>query len=233
MLKIACILARNIGIGHLVFLGILITYSATVAWAFCPRWHNHLIAESFGAEEVERVNAYAELQSAKDESANVDQLEFKDPERHSMRPQRTDLTFAQAKTADYLKTWMDAAVTAAKNKRKDEAGRALGRVLHAIQDGKHQWVSCGPDSNGTDSANTCSESPTGCTEEGVGNHGLDLFCFVPRELVRNPLRIPCWSGRIKNFQMHTDMDPTLKQLGDALENGKRKLAEFLSLVPKN
>jgi hypothetical protein len=93
------------------------------------------------------------------------------------------------------------------------AGWHIGLVLHAVQDRKHEWCSCGPSSNPrTGSANGCGSSRNGCPA-GFGNHGLQ-GCIVPL------------MGY--NFQRDTDHNPRPAQLDRALKDSVEVRRSFVA-----
>ena len=98
------------------------------------------------------------------------------------------------------------------------AGQALGRLLHLVQDRKHNWCSCGFRSNPKDSEDKCAAQEGGCQIPGFGNHAMRA-CSLRLEVI-NPLT---------HFQLKTDGDPNEKQKAQALQDSIAVLKEFLRL----
>lgn len=241
------------------FLVLLLVSLRPFAHAVCPQVHHDLITQAFAAKP--EFLKYADDQAVLDASKEVDypinpiRGRFSNPaERHSMRPDNTTLFEAQDKAAQYVQGEMRAAVREAKRggrRGKREAGTHLGRVLHAIQDGKHNWSSCAPDSNPPDSNPEgpnlgCSESFSGCPHKGQGHHGLTFGCWLPRdvpigEIVVNGV-VPairdldwsrlCQGYSTENFQIQTD-ELFLFLVEQRLEAERQSidaLAEFIKRV---
>lgn len=230
----------------------LLTFSAPSLLAFCPSHHNELIDYAFG--EADGIGEFADRGAAMEESLDVDALlgpesgeehQFK----HSMRPARTSLVAAQEAARLYLDYYMGLAVTFAKEKppRKMLVGRYLGRILHAVQDRKHRWSSCGPDSNLenppslTSSNALCSDDRNhGCLREGEGNHGLISNCRRPTGILRMIRNAPIsfenlctlFAPGSANFQIRTDADKdaVLMEFRIAEDESRQLLGDFLSRV---
>lgn len=199
--------------------------------AFDAGIHADQIRAAFSA--VPRAATYASPDNAVNESARVDKYENDEPSqyKHSMIPAGTALSEAQRNNEAYLRYLMDAAVTAAVViGDPGEAGRQLGRVLHAVQDRKHLWCSCGSASNGPRSADPCSESPQGCTTPGLGHHGLSGCVWHSLD-----------GNFRKNFQIRTDGvrmgfvgallgEPTDQQLAQSLKESIAVLTDFAARV---
>jgi len=196
--------------------------------AFYQSYHRDLIEQAF--QDVPEAVVYADPGSAVKVSGWADDAANSEPDQymHSMRPAKTRLATAQRRASDYQAFHMDQAVKAALECDALEAGRHLGLVLHLVEDRKHVWCSCGPQSNGADSADSCSTSPDGCGQPGKGNHALPQ-CDWKRALA-HPAALK------DNFQIRTDGmfpplgKPGLNQLRLAQQASDQVLVEFVRRV---
>lgn len=233
---------------HVILAFLLLIWTAPSLLAFCRTHHNTLIDYAF--DGAKGMGTFADRGAAKSESKDVDdpvgpesgeEHQFK----HSMRPSGTSLADAQQLADLYIDYYMQLAVVAAKRKppQKTVAGRYLGRILHAVQDRKHRWTSCGPDSNldnppKSDSA--CSYTESGCPNLGEGNHGLVADCKWPKDLLQTIRNAPFSGGDLcmllfsgsSNFQQQTDADTEKVRLEfeRAEEEGLELLTKFLTRV---
>jgi hypothetical protein len=194
-----------------------VLFAVTVAHGFYRETHIQITADAFAA--VTDADNYADRHATESAAVRVDAPATNDDAnqyRHSMRPSGKSLHDAQTMADDYMKRELDAAVQAARLHPPDKvaAGRHLGLVLHAIQDRKHNWTSCGPDSNPADSKPAACDSSKPCPM-GKGNHGLIGDCLV--------------SDFSTNFQRETDKKPfgyTERPLTESIA----KLNEFVARV---
>lgn len=186
--------------------------------AFLPVHHGGLIREAFLM--VKEANDLAAVDMAVEESTRVDKQENDEADqyKHSMRPAGLSLADSQAKARQYYKTYLDAAVQSALRGDRKAAGQALGRLLHLVQDEKHQWCSCGSTSNITDSQDDCAAQGT-CTGPGFGNHALKDCRKLGLEA--NPFR---------QFQLKTDIRPVQSQTTLARNASVHVLNDFVAAV---
>lgn len=189
--------------------------------AFWPRHHSGLIRQAF--ERVPEARNLVDVDSAVEKSEAVDNQENDEgnQHKHSMRPANQTLAAAQEHADNYRQSFMELAVKFAVRGDKKVAGEALGRLLHVVQDRKHNWCSCGAASNRPDSANNCSQS--GCATPGLGNHALG-GCRKSSLEVSLP-----WD----NFQLWTDGSPTQPQLDRAVGDSVGVLTEFAIQVQRS
>ena len=247
----AAIVEQRVSRLTLALLAFSLAFPLPFAHAFCPQRHQEYIIQAFAAYPA--VYDFAELQAALDASVEVDRPSMNPlskrfivtpPHMHSMRRDNTTLFEAKAQGARYVEDEMKAAVREAKRGRQGEAGRHLGRVLHTVQDSKHNWSSCAPASNRPESSLDCSESDSGCPHKGQGHHGLRLACLVPAdvpttEIVNNgvlpaiqelDLSRLCQGYSTKNFQILTDVFPLPEQRSEAEWQSRDAVAEFMKRV---
>ena len=198
--------------------GFLLVSGAGIVGGFYVNKHGELIEEAFN--RVPEAKKFAWVQEAVGASTLID-LPATNGETsqyiHAMRPAGMSTTDALAKNAEYISNEVGEAVRAATAKppNKLAAGIHLGRALHAIQDQKHNWCSCGPSSNPPESQAACSSSRAGCPN-GLGHHGLEN-CFYP--------------VRGYNFQNDTEgVNARDDQLRLALSRSVGILRDFVSRV---
>ena len=175
-------------------------------------FHGNLIRESF--DRVREVRRYAAADAAvnaseqlDDDGMGVERLQF----QHSMRPAGVSTARARELADEFVEVELSAAVDAAFRGDKPSAGRHLGRLLHTLQDQKHNWCSCGDDSNPSDSEERCGPN----CNPGFGNHGLP-GCRMRLSL--------------GNFQWLTDGAPNPSQLKAAATISDQYLNRFLDRV---
>lgn len=193
-------------------------------WAFDGSIHMDITSRAF--REVPGAYQRADIGWVNNLHYWLDVYEGGEPDqyKHSMRPAGATREVAEWAADTYIKAHVALAAAAANLNEKGEAGKHLVRALHAAQDRKHQWCSCGSSSNPGESDKACSADPQGypdgCPNPGDGNHGLRNCNF--RGLERD-----AWSN---NFQLLTDRDPRGWQEQAALDDSKAILRDFLGLL---
>ncbi|MBI1792541.1 MAG: hypothetical protein HYR60_33880 [Acidobacteria bacterium] len=187
--------------------------------AFKYEIHNDVITAAF--RQAPRAAQVADLDSARSANRNMDLLENDDEKQfqHAMRSRRSRTPEAKLATEQFIQLEMHQALAAARRGDPARAGRHLGRMLHAAQDKKHRWCSCGPGSN-PEAADPCSSHPNGCAVEGSGNHNLRDDCGLPLDYLLKP----CKS---KNFQQCTDAYPLPAQIDQATKESVALLEQFV------
>lgn len=188
--------------------------------AFTPGYHGGLIRQAF--DSVREAPALVDVDSAVEQSYRVDDQENDETNqyKHSMRPAGLTLADAQAKADDYRQTFMDTAIRSALRGDLKAAGEALGRLLHLVQDRKHNWCSCGSASNHLDSANDCGAHEGGCSTPGLGNHAMTNCSKLSLETLTP------WA----HFQLKTEKWPSQAQRVRAVGDSVGVLTEFVVLV---
>lgn len=197
---------------------LLLLSTAAMVGGFYVTRHGQLIEEAF--DRVPAAKAYAWVGEAVGASTLIDSPATNGEASqhiHAMRPAGISTTDARAKNAEYISNELSQAVRAARSTPSDKlsAGIHLGLALHAVQDQKHDWCSCGPSSNPPDSQNACSSSRTGCPI-GLGHHGLER-CFYP----------------VKGYNFQADTEGTnarQDQLSIALSRSVDLLQDFVAQV---
>lgn len=185
---------------------------------FLPKHHGGLIRQAFDA--VDEASNLASVDSAVEESTELDRREANEAEeyKHSMRPASQGLAEARAKADEYWQTFMATAVSSALRGDRRAAGQALGRLLHLVQDRKHNWCSCGRDSNPRDSHDACAAQGGACSAPGLGNHAM-TWCSLVLE-----------ASPFNHFQLKTDLHPTDPQMHQALKDSIDVLGQFIRSV---
>ena len=195
-------------------------------WAFDGSIHMDITSRAF--REVPGAYQRADIGWVNNLHYWLDVYEGGEPDqyKHSMRPAGATREVAEWAADTYIKAHVALAAAAANLNEKGEAGKHLVRALHAAQDRKHQWCSCGSSSNPGESDKACSADPQGypdgCPTPGNGNHGL-RNCRVPQ------------LDALRNFQLITDFVPGVNQQGvnqedKALEDSKAVLRDFLKAL---
>jgi hypothetical protein len=115
---------------------------------------------------------------------------------HSMRTRGQSLADARQLAGELSGKELDAAVGDARAGLSPTAvADHLARAIHAVQDEKHHWTSCNPDTNGKASQDTCYTTGQTCTD-GSGNHGLGPNCEIQTNIT------------LRNFQNWSDLHPS-------------------------
>jgi hypothetical protein len=190
--------------------------------AFKQGSHQALSREAWHA--VQGLEQFLDIGELTDEIAKIDEHATNDDPnqfRHSMRSKNVSLGDSMKATGEYVEKEMEAAVDAAKKAMKGLASRHIARILHAVQDQKHEWTSCNEKSNVPESDNACSYSAEGCPD-GKGNHGLDINCGP------GPLgAIAAANYVMGNHQLRTDMWPPESMKDVARRRSIVQLNEFV------
>jgi len=198
------------------------------AQGFYDPFHDLLIIQSFRQVEqgppvgAARLSEIIDLTAAIEASTQLDDDENRasDQYKHSMRPNGLDIAAAKGKSARDIDDQRSDAIRAAVRGDRVTAGRLIGRILHAVQDRKHLWCSCGPGSNPPQSRSSCNSGP--CSE-GYGNHGLPDDCNVSLRRLGSVAAVD-----LKSFQLRTDFDPEGDQWNAAMAQSIEELRSFLA-----
>jgi hypothetical protein len=185
-------------------------------------FHEMLINEAFGRikkgtlPNAVRLDEIIDRHAAIEASTQLDDDEngASDQYKHSMRPNGVSLPIAKARSSRDIDDQRSDAIRAAVRGDRVTAGRLIGRILHAVQDRKHLWCSCGAGSNPPQSA------PCVSCAEGYGNHGLPDNC---EESLRG-----LGSTSFRSFQLRTDFDPEEDQWRVAVGSSVAELERFLT-----
>jgi hypothetical protein len=195
---------------------------ALPADGFYYTFHEMLINEAFvqikrrNLPNAGRLDEIIDRHAAIEASTQLDDDENGAPDqyKHSMRPNGVSLSTAKARSSRDIDDQRSDAIHAAVRGDRVTAGRLIGRILHAVQDRKHLWCSCGAGSNPPQSA------PFVSCPEGNGNHGLPDNC---EESLRG-----LGPTSLRSFQLRTDFDPEEDQLRAAVRSSVEELERFLT-----
>lgn len=201
---------------------------ALPAQGFYYPYHELLIGQAFVFVKKRHLNSALRLDEIIDRQAAIeastqlddDENGASDQYKHSMRPSGLDIRTAKSQSETDIKDQRRDAVRAAIRGDRVTAGRMIGRILHAVQDRKHLWCSCGPGSNPPQSAASCNSGP--CME-GFGNHGLPDDCHESLRRFASTATIS-----LRSFQLRTDFDPDQDQWEAAVARSVEQLESFLT-----